>query len=184
MIQVTELGYVGLGVKDLAEWKRFAAEIVGLEVSDEGEAGRSYLRMDYWHHRILLDEDGADDLKVLGFRVAGAEEFQGMAEQLSEAGVAVEIASPAAADDRRVLELMTLEDASGFPIEIFHGPQVQADRRPRPQDARLQATQRLEQPFDMLDGLLVDDGCRLGGRCRSEFDHSDIRHGRQDRLAA
>lgn len=128
MIQVTELGYVALGVKDLADWKRFAAEIVGLEVVDEGEAGRCYLRMDYWHHRILLDEDGADDLSVLGFRVAGAEEFRDMAKQLSDAGVAVGIASPAAADDRRVLELMTLQDASGYPIEIFHGPQVQADR--------------------------------------------------------
>jgi 2,3-dihydroxyethylbenzene 1,2-dioxygenase len=51
-----------------------------------------------------------------------------MARQLSDAGVAVEIASPAAADDRRVLELMTLSDASGYPIEIFHGPQVQADK--------------------------------------------------------
>ena len=55
MIQVTELGYVGLGVKSLAEWRRFAAEIVGLEVVDEGETGRAYLRMDYWHHLIFLD---------------------------------------------------------------------------------------------------------------------------------
>jgi len=128
MIQVTELGYVGLGVKDLAGWKQFAAEIVGLEVADESEAARAYLRMDYWHHRIFLDEDGTDDLKVLGFRVAGAEEFRAMAAQLEEAGVAVRIAPAAEADDRRVLELMTLNDASGYPIEIFHGPQVQADK--------------------------------------------------------
>jgi 2,3-dihydroxybiphenyl 1,2-dioxygenase len=128
MIGVTELGYVGLGVKDLAAWKRFACEIVGLEACDEGEAGRAYLRMDYWHHRIFLDEDGADDLKVLGFRVAGAEEFRAMAAQLEDAGVAVRIAPAAEADDRRVLELMTLNDASGYPIEIFHGPQVQADK--------------------------------------------------------
>ena len=128
MIQVTELGYVGLGVKDLAAWKRFAADIVGLEVADEGEAGRAYLRMDYWHHRIFLDEDGADDLNVLGFRVAGAEEFKEMAGQLADASVAVEIGSPAEADERRVLELMRLKDASGYPIEIFHGPQVQADK--------------------------------------------------------
>ncbi len=128
MIQVTELGYVGLGVKSLSEWKRFAADVIGLEVADEGEAGRCYLRMDYWHHRIFLDEDGSDDLSVLGFRVAGAEEFQEMAKQLADAGVKVGIASAADADNRRVLELMTLKDASGYPIEIFHGPQVQADK--------------------------------------------------------
>jgi len=128
MAQITELGYVALGVKDLAAWKRFAAEIVGLEVSDEGEAGRAYLRMDYWHHRIILDEDGSDDLNTLGFRVAGQEEFRAMHRHLADAGVAVGIAPPNEADDRRVLELMKLNDASGYPIEIFHGPQVQADK--------------------------------------------------------
>lgn len=128
MIGVTELGYVGLGVKSLAEWERFAAEIVGLEVCDEGEAGRRYLRMDYWHHRVFVDEDGTDDLNVLGFRVAGVEEFREMATRLRDAGVQVEIATPAHADDRRVLELMKLKDASGHPVEIFHGPQVQADK--------------------------------------------------------
>src|SRR5581483_10558354 len=113
------LGYVGLGVKSLADWERFAAEIVGLEVTDEGEAGRRYLRMDYWHHRIFLDEDGTDDLNVLGFRVDGPDEFREMASQLADAGVKVAMGTPSQADDRHVLELMMLEDASGHPIEIF-----------------------------------------------------------------
>ncbi len=128
MAQVTELGYVGLGVKSLADWQRFAAEIVGLEIGDDSGGGRAYLRMDYWHHRIFLDEDGTDDLNVLGFRVAGPEEFREMARRLADAGVAATFGSPEEADDRRVLELMKLNDASGYPIEIFHGPQVQADK--------------------------------------------------------
>ena len=33
MIQVTELGYMGLGVKDLAAWKEFAGRIMGFEVA-------------------------------------------------------------------------------------------------------------------------------------------------------
>src|SRR5580704_1297906 len=61
MSAVTELGYIAIGVKDLAAWRRFAAEIVGLEVADEGDPGRCYLRMDYWHHRIIVEEDGSDD---------------------------------------------------------------------------------------------------------------------------
>ncbi len=128
MVQITELGYVALGVKNLAEWTAFASSIIGLEAFDEGEPGRAYLRMDYWRHRIILDEDGSDDLNVLGFRVAGVEEFRAMARRLTDAGVAVRIGSPAEADARRVLEIMMLNDASGYPIEIFHGPQVQADR--------------------------------------------------------
>ncbi len=128
MVQVTELGYVGLGVKDLARWKDFAATVLGLEVADEGEAGRCALRMDYWRQRFFVEEDGSDDLNFLGFRVAGQDEFRQMAKQLSDAGVAVRIGSPAEADERHVLEIMKLDDASGYPIEIFHGPQVQADK--------------------------------------------------------
>ncbi|MGB5948343.1 MAG: VOC family protein [Parvibaculum sp.] len=128
MVQVTELGYMGLGVKNLAQWKDFASKILGLEVTDEGESGRCYFRMDYWHHRFIVDEDGTDDLNYLGFRVAGTEEFRQMHRQLTEAGIKVHIGSPEEADERRVLEVMKLNDASGFPIEIFHGPQVQADK--------------------------------------------------------
>ncbi|HMM14089.1 MAG TPA: VOC family protein [Parvibaculum sp.] len=128
MVQVTELGYMGLGVKDLAQWKDFASKILGLEVADEGEPGRCYFRMDYWHHRFIVDEDGTDDLNYLGFRVAGTEEFRQMHRQLTEAGIKVRIGSPEEADERRVLEVMKLNDASGYPIEIFHGPQVQADK--------------------------------------------------------
>ena len=47
MIQVTELGYMGIGVKDLDAWKHFATSIVGFELADEGESDRCYLRMDY-----------------------------------------------------------------------------------------------------------------------------------------
>lgn len=128
MVQVTELGYMGLGVKSLNDWKDYATKILALEVADEGEAGRCYLRMDYWHHRIILEEDGADDLNFLGFRVAGVEEFREMHRKLVDAGIDVRIGSYEEAADRRVLEVMKLKDASGFPIEIFHGPQVQADK--------------------------------------------------------
>ena len=87
MVQVTELGYMGIGVKDLDAWKNFATTIVGLELSEEGERDRCYLRMDYWHHRFVLHANGSDDLEYLGFRVAGGEEFAEMQHQLTEAGI-------------------------------------------------------------------------------------------------
>ena len=46
MVQVTELGYMGVGVKDSAAWKDFAATVVGFEVSDDGEADRCATRGD------------------------------------------------------------------------------------------------------------------------------------------
>ncbi|HVC44816.1 MAG TPA: VOC family protein [Candidatus Binataceae bacterium] len=125
MVQVTELSYMGIGVKDIDAWKAFAGQTLGMEVADEGEGDRCYLRMDYWHHRLVLHANGADDLEYLGFRVAGAEEFRAMQIQLSEAGLKYRVGAEDEAAERRVLELLMLSDPSGNPIEIFHGPEVQ-----------------------------------------------------------
>ena len=58
MAAVTELGYVCFGVSDLAEWRDFATNLLGLEVFEEpGEPDRLYLRTDYWHHRIILEKN-------------------------------------------------------------------------------------------------------------------------------
>src|ERR1700722_14199242 len=68
---------------------------------------------------------GSDDLQYLGFRVAGAEEFAAMQAQLSGAGIKFRVGSHEEAEERRVLEVMKMNDPDGNPIEIFHGPLVQ-----------------------------------------------------------
>jgi 2,3-dihydroxybiphenyl 1,2-dioxygenase len=128
MASVTELGYLTLGVSDLAAWKGFAANVLGLEVVESGAPDRCWLRMDYWHHRITLIEDGSDDLKVTGLRVAGPDEFREMAAQLRDAGVTVTVLPETEAEARCVLEVMTLRDPNGYAVEIFHGPLVQFDK--------------------------------------------------------
>ena len=129
MVQVTELGYFGIGVKDIAAWKQFAREILALEVREEpGETDRFYLRMDAWHHRFVVHANGDDDVTYLGFRVAGAEEFVEMQKQLANAGIEFRVGSLAEAEERRVLEVMKLVDPGGTPIEIFHAPLIQPSR--------------------------------------------------------
>jgi 2,3-dihydroxybiphenyl 1,2-dioxygenase len=121
---VTELGYLGLGVSDLEAWKAFARDILALELVDENEGDRCYLRMDYWHHRFVLHRDESDDLAYLGFRVAGAEEFLATQKQLADAGIEFRVGSLAEAEERRVLEVLKTADPDGNPVEIFHGPLV------------------------------------------------------------
>ena len=125
---VTELGYMGLSVSDLEAWKAFARDILGLQVVDDGERDRCYLRMDYWHHRVVLHAGGGDDLAYLGFRVAGPDEFVETQKQLADAGIEFRVASVEEAEERRVLELLKLADPDGNPLEIFHGPLVQFSR--------------------------------------------------------
>lgn len=121
-ISVTELGYIGLEVSDLAAWRDYSTQILGMEFVAEGDGAR--LRMDYWHQRFLLRSGTSDDLAFAGFRLSGPEDFWGKQKELEALGVSFQVASPAEAEERHVLELMRLEDPVGIPIELFHGPQV------------------------------------------------------------
>lgn len=125
MTRVTELGYMGIGVKDAKAWKEYAGEVIGMEVLDEGEGDRFYLRMDNWHHRIVVHTSGEDDLLYLGWRVGGPDELEQMEAQLKAAGVKYRAGTEEEAQERRVLGLLKLTDPGGNPTEVFYGPQIQ-----------------------------------------------------------
>jgi 2,3-dihydroxyethylbenzene 1,2-dioxygenase len=124
MPKVTELGYVGLSISNLNQWKAYACEVAGMEFVDEGEKDRAYLRMDEWHHRIVLHADGGDDIAYLGLRVPGPIEFKTMAEKLESAGITLRHGSDAEANERRVMALLKMRDPGGNQVEIFWGPQT------------------------------------------------------------
>lgn len=128
MFAITEVGYLGIGASDLEAWRTYAGELVGMEVVNEGEPDRFYLRMDYWHHRITVHRDDSDDMLYLGLRVAGPEEFEGIQDQLRSAGIEFRLGTPVEAEERRVLELLKTTDPGGNPIEVFHGPEVDYSR--------------------------------------------------------
>lgn len=124
MAAVTELGYLGFTVTDPAAWRRFAADIAGLEVYDDGEDDRFYLRMDYWHHRLVMHTGDVDDLAYMGWRVADAPALNEIMTQLESGGFSYRVGTPAEAAERRVLGLIKLDDPSGNPVEIFYGPLI------------------------------------------------------------
>ncbi len=128
MAQITEFGYLGAYISDPKAWKEYATEVVGMEWLDEGEGDRFYLRMDEWHHRITLHANGKDDLAYLGLRVAGQDELKEMEEQLKRREVPYRVGSEEDCTERHVLGLLKLEDPSGNPLEIFHGPQIDAHK--------------------------------------------------------
>lgn len=124
MAAVTELGYVGLNVSDGPAWKRFAAEVVGLEVFDEGEADRFYMRMDYWHHRFVVHVGAHDDIAYSGWRVEDGEALEEIKAQLKRAKFSFREGTAKEAAERRVLGLIKLEDPTGNAVEVFFGPLV------------------------------------------------------------
>jgi 2,3-dihydroxyethylbenzene 1,2-dioxygenase len=93
MVKVTELGYMGFNVTDMAAWESFATEIVGMELHDAGEGDRKYLRLDDWHHRFVLHQSNEDDMAYIGWRVPGPDELE---ERCRTAGPAAPSATSAA----------------------------------------------------------------------------------------
>ena len=73
---VSQLSYIGVGVSDAAAWERFATDILGLQVGEKTEAGVVYLRMDEYHHRIILHPTGEDDILYTGFQAPTRAEYE------------------------------------------------------------------------------------------------------------
>ena len=122
---VTQLGYVGFNVSDLAAWRRVATEIVGFEVVD---GTPTYLRLDDRAQRIALYPAERDGLAYAGWEAADAKAYAALIAQVRAAGTTVTDGSAADCAERKVAALAKLRDPNGFAIELYHGPQA----APRP----------------------------------------------------
>lgn len=135
MASVSQLGYLGLSVKDVDEWERFASEVLGLQPNGRDEDGSLFLRMDEYHHRFTVHPTGNDDVAYLGWEVADEHACHALADQLKAAGFEV---TPGTAEEkaaRRVAGLIRFQDPSGIPSEIFYGPLMSFEKpfqSPRP----------------------------------------------------
>ena len=135
MISVTQLGYLGLSVRDVNGWDQFAAQVLGLQPNGRDPDGSLFLRMDEYHHRFIVHPTGKDDLAYIGWEVGTEEELEAMAERLKQAGVGVTPGTSDEAVARRVAGLIKFADPSGIPSEVFYGPLVVFDQpfqSPRP----------------------------------------------------
>jgi len=128
MTGVTQLGYLGASVRDLAAWEQFASDVLGMELSERGDDGTLFLRMDEQHYRIALHPGDDDDLAYLGWRVVDDEALTEIAARLQAAGVSIVAGSADEAAARRVEGLITFRDPSGIATEVFYGPRVDYDR--------------------------------------------------------
>lgn len=121
---LTQLGYVGIGVSDLETWKRFATEILGMQINGEGADGSIFLRMDDYHHRYQLFPNGDDDILFHGWEVKDAAALEQIAAQIRAYGLDVTEATPEELEARMVLGMIKFNDPDGLPTEIYYGARV------------------------------------------------------------
>ena len=119
-MDIRGLGYVTLLSSDLAQWRHYASQVLGMMVSGDDE--RLYLKMDERHYRILVQKNAENSFGACGWEVAGKAALEQAVSELQQADVQVTRGTAAEAELRKVQELVHFSDPDGNRHEIFWGP--------------------------------------------------------------
>lgn len=117
---IKQLGYLGFSVKDVPAWSHLLTNGLGLQ-EVEGKHETSLFRLDSRAWRIAVDYGEEDDLSYIGFEVANAQSLNQLTEKLITAGIEVKTGDEELAKRRGVLDIISLTDPFGLPIEIYYG---------------------------------------------------------------
>ncbi len=117
------LGYLGISSKSLDDWAAYGTNLAGMQIAER--TGRSMaLRMDDRKQRLVIEEDGSEGIAYFGWELADADALGAFCATLDAAGTRIEKGSRALADQRRVKDLVVVQDPIGNRLEFFHGAEV------------------------------------------------------------
>ena len=120
-MEVTAFGYVGISTKALEDWSSFGTGLLGLQLTDKTRKSLAF-RMDDRKQRIVVAEDGGAGAAFYGWEVADAAALDAMAARVEANKVSFARGSRALAQERRVTDLIVLNDPAGNRIEIARHP--------------------------------------------------------------
>jgi 2,3-dihydroxybiphenyl 1,2-dioxygenase len=127
---ISNLGYVVIGSRKIAEWRDFAVDILGLQVGRHEPGKLLALRMDEMQQRIVIEDGDEEDLRAAGWMFQTAHGLQAYVQRLREAGLAVQECSPEQAANRRVEKLYCCQDPNGYALEFYCGGYVAPSNQP------------------------------------------------------
>ncbi|UDY24591.1 VOC family protein [Nocardioides sp. Kera G14] len=118
---VRSLGYVVIGTTDLAAWRTFAPQVLGMELVEHTETSLRF-RMDEFGYRFQVEEGAPEGVHTLGWGVKGADELTELIAHIEKYGYTVTRHGQGSelAAARNVKEVATLSDPDGLTIELFH----------------------------------------------------------------
>ncbi|WDU64056.1 VOC family protein [Pseudomonas poae] len=128
MSGIDTLGYIGFTARDLAAWKRFAPEVLGLQIGQELEDGTLILRADLHQRRIIIHPGERDDIAYVGWECRCQEDLDKVRVSLRAAKVPFEEVSSEVARALAVQEMIRFRDVDGVLIEAHYGPTLLANQ--------------------------------------------------------
>ncbi|WP_063058626.1 VOC family protein [Nocardia sienata] len=120
MTGVKELAYVVYEASDLVAWRRFACDLLGMQLAHE-DADSLALRTDEKAFRWRIDRGPADDLIASGYQVSSSEALDALVERLRAAGAEATEGDAALAAARHVDRIVLTTDPMGNRIELVTG---------------------------------------------------------------
>lgn len=115
-----ELAYVVYEASDLAAWRHFACDLLGMQLAEES-ADALVLRTDERAFRWRVQRGDSDDLLVSGYEVDSDRSLDRLVERLRAAGAEVAEGDAALAASRHVERIVTTADPMGNRIELVTG---------------------------------------------------------------
>ena len=128
MSLIRSLGYLRVEATDVAAWREFGVKVLGMVEGRGPDPSAAYLRMDDLPARIVVVPGDRDRLSASGWELADPAALGRLLSSLEEAGVAVKTAGGDELADRRVAQMISVDDPSGNRLEFFAGAAL--DKRP------------------------------------------------------
>ncbi|MFI8498759.1 VOC family protein [Streptomyces sp. NPDC085524] len=120
-MDIRALGYLRIETADLAAWRRYVLDVLGMTEAQGSTDTQLNVRIDDRIHRFQFVAGSQDRLLAAGFELANAKALAEAAAELEAAGHAVKPGDAATLADRRVQGLVHCEDPSGNPLELYWG---------------------------------------------------------------
>ena len=121
MFDRINLAYLVFQVRDLAHWRRFATDMLGVPTAAADGDGTLALRLDDRAHRFILRQGEADDIDALGWEVADQKDFDAVVSRAQAAGAKPHAADPDLCRARHVERLVHFSGPDGVRNEIVMG---------------------------------------------------------------
>jgi 3,4-dihydroxy-9,10-secoandrosta-1,3,5(10)-triene-9,17-dione 4,5-dioxygenase len=118
---VRSLGYVVVEATDVAAWRKFALETIGLMEGPEGPDGSVRLRIDERPFRIAVVPGKRNRFVSCGWELRDAGELEVTLAAVRAAGLEVRPGSETEARNRGVQALAHCSDPCGNQLELFYG---------------------------------------------------------------
>ncbi|MFG2876636.1 VOC family protein [Streptomyces sp. NPDC048337] len=120
-MDIRALGYLRIETADLAAWRTYVLDILGMTEAQGTTDTQLNVRIDDRIHRFQFVTGTQDRLLAAGFELPNARALEDAAAELEAAGYAVKEGDAATLADRRVQGLVHCEDPSGNPLELYWG---------------------------------------------------------------